>query len=155
MWTEDNTQEELVKGVLRHGPAVLDLCQSSADLSKYIDTVVAEHLDYPVPTDSINPNNWFIPRAYQIYKFGTNVEINFLEFPENETPAGVGKVTLELYSDGSSKTITFKSIGGLVYKKNATFPGTLTLTSATDPVIIEVWRYKSGTIFLNYVGVFT
>jgi hypothetical protein len=93
--------------------------------------------------------------AYQIYKFGANVEINFLEFPENETPAGVGKVTLELYSDGSSKTITFKSIGGLVYKKNATFPGTLTLTSATNPVIIEVWRYKSATIFLNYVGVFT
>ena len=42
MWTEDNTQEELVKGVLRHGPAVLDLCQSSADLSKYVDTVVTE-----------------------------------------------------------------------------------------------------------------
>jgi hypothetical protein len=113
--------------------------------------------------------------AYQIFKFAAPVEINFLEFPENETPAGVGKVTLELYSDGSSKTITFKSIGGLVYKKNAgfpvnvkddplatpeirtvgAFPATLTLTSATDPVIIEVWRYKSATIFLNYVGVFT
>ena len=93
--------------------------------------------------------------SYQIYKFAANVEINFLEFPENETPAGVGKVTLELYSDGSSKTITFKSIGGLVYKKNSTFPGTLTLTSATNPVIVEVWRYKSATIFLNYVGVFT
>ena len=96
--------------------------------------------------------------AYQIFKFAANVEINFLEFPEfpeNETPPGVGKVTLELYSDGSSKTITFKSIGGLVYKKNSTFPGTLTLTSATNPVIVEVWRYKSATIFLNYVGVFT
>jgi len=112
--------------------------------------------------------------AYQIYKFAANVEINFLEFPENETPAGVGKVTLELYSDGSSKTITFKSIGGLVYKKNTgfpvnvkddplatpelrtvgAFPNTLTVSSATNPVIIEVWRYKSATIFLNYVGAF-
>ncbi len=96
--------------------------------------------------------------AYQIYKFGTNVEINFLEFPENETPAGVGKITLELYSDGTTpRNITFKSIGGLVYKKNASLIalGTLTLTSATNPVILEVWRYKSATIFLNYVGVFT
>ena len=94
--------------------------------------------------------------AYQIYKFGTNVEINFLEFPENETPAGVGKVTLELYSDGSARTITFKSVAGLVYKKNASLIslGTLTLTSTTNPVILEVWRYKSGTIFLNYLGVF-
>jgi len=109
--------------------------------------------NYAAPTLDVTYTNG----AYQIYKFGANVEINFLEFPENETPAGVGKVTLELYSDGSSKTITFKSIGGLVYKKNASLIalGTLTVTSATNPVIIEVWRYKSATIFLNYVGVFT
>ena len=113
--------------------------------------------------------------AYQIYKFAAPVELNFLEFPENETPAGVGKVTLELYSDSAaSRTITFKSIGGLVYKKNTgfpvnvkddpfatpelrtvgAFPTTLTVSSATNPVIIEVWRYKSATIFLNYVGQF-
>ena len=113
--------------------------------------------------------------SYQIYKFGAPVELNFLEFPENETPPGVGKVTLELYRDSAtSRTITFKSIGGLVYKKNTgfpvnvkddplatpelrtvgAFPTTLTVSSATNPVIIEVWRYKSGTIFLNYVGQF-
>ena len=109
--------------------------------------------NYAAPTLDVTYTNG----AYQIYKFGANVEINFLEFPENETPAGVGKITLELYSDGSSKTITFKSIGGLVYKKNASLIalGTLTVTSATNPVILEVWRYKSATIFLNYVGVFT
>ena len=109
--------------------------------------------NYAAPTLDVTYTNG----AYQIYKFGANVEINFLEFPENETPAGVGKVTLELYSDGSSRTITFKSVSGLVYKKNAALVslGTLTLTSTTNPVILEVWRYKSGTIFLNYVGVFT
>ena len=108
--------------------------------------------NYAAPTLDVTYTNG----AYQIYKFGANVEINFLEFPENETPAGVGKVTLELYSDGSSRTITFKSVSGLVYKKNAALVslGTLTLTSTTNPVILEVWRYKSGTIFLNYVGVF-
>ena len=83
MWTEDNTQEELVKGVLQHGPAVLDLCQSSADLSKYIDTIVDEHLDYPIPTNSIDSNNWFIPRAYQ----EMNIETFLLEnSPESNHP---------------------------------------------------------------------
>jgi len=92
--------------------------------------------------------------AYQIYKFAANVEINFLEFPENETPAGVGKVTLELYSDSATpRTITFKSIGGVVYKKNISFPSTLTVSSLTNRVILEVWRYNSDTIFLNYLGV--
>ena len=110
--------------------------------------------NYAAPTLDVNYTNG----AYQIYKFAAApVEINFLEFPENETPAGVGKVTLELYSDSAtSRTITFKSIGGLVYKKNAALIslGTLTVSSATNPVILEVWRYKSGTIFLNYLGVF-
>ena len=92
--------------------------------------------------------------AYQIFKFAANVEINFLEFPENETPAGVGKVTLELYSDSATpRTITFKSIGGVVYKKNISFPSTLTVSSLTNRVILEVWRYNSDTIFLNYLGV--
>ena len=94
--------------------------------------------------------------AYQIYKFAANVILEFIAFPENETPAGVGKVTLELYSDSATpRNITFASIGPLVYKKNAAFPSTLTVSSATDPVIVEVWRYKSATIFLTYVGVFT
>jgi DNA polymerase III alpha subunit len=65
MWTEDNTQEELIKGVLRHGPAVLDLCQSSADLSRYVDIINSEHLSYPIPKEKINSENWFIPREYQ------------------------------------------------------------------------------------------
>ena len=91
MWTEDNTQEELVKGVLRHGPAVLDLCQSSADLSKYIDIIVAEHLDYPIPTDSIDSNNWFIPRAYQ----EMNIETFLLEnSPESNHPRIIQEIAL-------------------------------------------------------------
>ena len=91
MWTEDNTQEELVKGVLRHGPTVLDLCQSSADLSKYIDTIVSEHLDYPIPTDSINSNNWFIPRAYQ----EMNIETFLLEnSPESNHPRIIQELDL-------------------------------------------------------------
>lgn len=91
MWTEDNTQEELVKGVLRHGPLLLDLCQSSADLSKYIDNVVAEHLDYPIPKDSINSNNWFIPRAYQ----EMNIETFLLEnSPESNHPRIIQEIEL-------------------------------------------------------------
>ena len=91
MWTEDNTQEELVKGVLRHGPALLDLCLSSADLSKYIDTIVAEHLDYPIPTDSIDSNNWFIPRAYQ----EMDIETFLLEnSPESNHPRIIQEIEL-------------------------------------------------------------
>ena len=64
MWTENNTQEQLIAGVLRHGPDILEHCQTSADLTKYIDRINQEHLDYPQPR-TIDSEQWFIPRAYR------------------------------------------------------------------------------------------
>jgi DNA polymerase III alpha subunit len=64
MWTENNTQEQLIAGVLRHGPDILEHCQSSADLTKYLDRLHLEHLDYPKPS-AIDPTQWFIPLKYQ------------------------------------------------------------------------------------------
>jgi DNA polymerase III alpha subunit len=65
MWTKTNTEEQLIKGILMHGPGVLDHCLSSDDLSKYIERINTERLDYPVPPSTINSTNWFIPKEYQ------------------------------------------------------------------------------------------
>ncbi len=64
MLTEQNTQEQLIKGILRHGPSILENCLSSDDLSKYKDRVLAEKLNYPLPPESINSDAWFIPNDY-------------------------------------------------------------------------------------------
>ena len=102
---------------------------------------------------------------YQIYRVGGNISIDFLNFPgdpvftSETTPIGMGKVTLELYSDGSSRTVNFLTSGGTVIKSKD-FPGyasgspVLTLTSATDPVMIEVWRHNSTVIYMRYIGAF-
>ncbi len=104
--------------------------------------------------------------SYQIYTVGANVTFDFLNFPGDPvftaeaTPIGMGKVTLELYSDGSSRTASFSTSGGTVVKSLG-FPGyasgtpVLTLTSATNPVIIEVWRHSQEIIFMRYVGQFS
>lgn len=104
--------------------------------------------------------------SYQIYTIGASLSLDFLNFPGDpvytteDTPIGMGKVTLELYSDGSSRTLGFTTSGGTVIKSNG-FPGyssggspTLTLTSATDPVLIEVWRHSQEVIFMRYIGAF-
>jgi len=62
MWT--NTEQELIQGVLRHGPDILEHCQSSDDLTKYIRKINQERLDYPIP-HTIDISEWFIPRKYQ------------------------------------------------------------------------------------------
>ena len=64
MWTKTNTQAELIEGVLRHGPDILEHCQCSDDLSKYLQRLNDEHLDYPIP-NHIDTTNWFIPKKYQ------------------------------------------------------------------------------------------
>jgi hypothetical protein len=108
--------------------------------------------------------------AYQMWKFETGGSSNSNVYfdnlpgdpsitPAEATPIGMGKMTLELYSDGSNVDITFTTSGGAVYKtlgfptSPVTFP-TLRLSSATDPVIVEVWRHRSGVIFMHYVGQF-
>jgi hypothetical protein len=95
---------------------------------------------------------------YQIYRVGADINMDFLNLPGDpayvaeETPIGMGKITLELYGDGTSRTITFQTSGGTVFKKDPSFPGTVTVQSTTDPVFIEVWRHSSDVIFMRYLG---
>ena len=109
----------------------------------------------PLTVDYENGNS-------QIFRFGATTTVEFLNFPDDTSlPTGLGKVTLELYGDGTARTLTFITSGGTVIKKNATFPATFTLTSAEaaagngNPVMIEVWQHKSDRIFLNYLGQFS
>jgi DNA polymerase III alpha subunit len=64
MWNDTNTQEQLVKGVIKYGPSILDHCKTSDDISQYLDRIAQEHLDYPVPKKDIDSSKWFIPYDY-------------------------------------------------------------------------------------------
>jgi hypothetical protein len=101
----------------------------------------------------------FKQAMYHVVKFGANTSLSFSEFPTavvDITGLGqVGKATLELYGDGTARTITFITSGSTVIKKSPGFPGSITVTSATNPVIIEVWQHSSTVIWLNYLGLYS
>jgi hypothetical protein len=101
----------------------------------------------------------FKQAMYHVVKFGANTSLTFSEFPTGAvdvTGLGqIGKATLELYGDGSARTITFTTSGGTIIKKSPGFPGSVTVTSATDPVIIEVWQHSATVIFMNYLGLYS
>jgi DNA polymerase III alpha subunit len=65
MWTKTNTIEDLVEGVILHGPDILNHCLVSDDISKYVSRVDAERLNYPIPPDHIDHTQWFIPDKYK------------------------------------------------------------------------------------------
>jgi hypothetical protein len=105
----------------------------------------------PEGESSINTEINYQNGMYQIYRFASNSNINFEGLPIDN----YAKMTLEIYGDGSARTLSFTATGGTVFKKNSTFPGTFTVTSSIDPVILEVWRHDSNKIFLNYLGQFS
>ena len=101
----------------------------------------------------------FKQAMYHVVKFGANTSLSFSEFPTaavDITGLGqIGKATLELYGDGTTRTITFTTSGGTVIKKSPGFPGSVTVTSATNPVIIEVWQHSATVIWMNYLGLYS
>jgi hypothetical protein len=115
--------------------------------------------DYGEPITSPTQEVSFIQAMYHIIRIGTpSCSLSFTEFPTDvvdiEGVGKVGKATLELYGDGTARTITFLTSDSTVIKKSAGFPGTVTVTSTTNPTLIEVWQHNSDIIFLNYLGEF-
>jgi len=64
MWTETNTQEQLIQGIIKHGPDILEHCLCSDDLDQYFNRIDKEKLNYPIPSKEIDTTNWFIPKDY-------------------------------------------------------------------------------------------
>jgi hypothetical protein len=98
---------------------------------------------------------------YQIFRIGADVTLGLLGLPTDTSfPRGVGKVTLELYSDGAARTVTLDPSNAVTYKKkssDSTFTWSsniFTVSSSSNPVIIEIWRHSSETVFVNYLGSF-
>jgi DNA polymerase III alpha subunit len=61
-----NNKENLIKGVMRFGPDVLENSISNlAELQTYIDRIDQEHLNYPIPPEKIDTTHWFIPYEYK------------------------------------------------------------------------------------------
>ena len=90
--------------------------------------------------------------SYQYFSLSGDAVITFTNFPEN----GYGSIRLEIASaTNTSHTITFSTTGGVEFKKNSSFPGTLTVASSSNPTIVDVWKRPNGSaIFMEYKGPF-
>lgn len=112
-------------------------------------------------SDEIEIN--FKNSSYQIVRLQNDATLNLLNLPGDnriipieDSSKGVGKITLELYSNTeSSYTVSFLLSSGTIIKKSSDFPDPLIVNSATDPIFIEVWRHSESTIFMRYLGQFS
>lgn len=109
--------------------------------------------------------------SIQAFKINGNLSLVLDGFPESGI---VGKLRIHLFNNNDTETITphtvtFAIQGGTI-KKNSLFSGytgslsqlsagktvnPITLTSESDPVVIDFWTYNGGvTVFMDYVGTF-
>ena len=60
------TNKQLVEGILRHGPKIIEKCLVDPnEIIDYLKRLDNEHLKYPIPKDQLDTNNWYIPSEYQ------------------------------------------------------------------------------------------
>jgi DNA polymerase III alpha subunit len=61
-----NTNDDLIKGVMRFGPDILENCAADLkDVAGYLERIDAEHLNYPQIKNNVDKYHWFIPSEYQ------------------------------------------------------------------------------------------
>ena len=89
-----NTIEQLVKGLMIHGPDILDRCQTEEDIQNYIQRIDQERLDYPIPPREVDTGNWRIPYRYK----EMDIEKHILELCETEEQRSRAEKELELYN---------------------------------------------------------
>ena len=77
-----NTDENLLQGILKHGPNILEHCLVDADnpnIENYIQRISDEKLSYPFPlSEEPQGRKWFIPKEYK--------EMDIEEFLVNQCP---------------------------------------------------------------------
>jgi DNA polymerase III alpha subunit len=75
----ENSLDSLIKGVMRHGPDILERCVANPiELEQYLTRIDQERLDYPVIKTEIDRNNWFIPNDYK--------QMDILDWLYNQCP---------------------------------------------------------------------
>jgi len=67
MSTKPNTEQSLVKGVLKHGPEVLENCLADAETIEIYQSRLSEEFirGYPSPKTDIDTSDWFMPEEYK------------------------------------------------------------------------------------------
>jgi hypothetical protein len=104
--------------------------------------------------------NFFLG-LHHVLRIGSNINLQFVGFPGDPNISvadllpGMGKITLELYSnDSTPRNVTFNQPNGAIVK-TSNFPSfPLVIQSPSDPVLLEIYRYNSGVIFIRYLGQF-
>ena len=111
-----------------------------------------------IGTVTTGMNISFLNGHYQSMSVNLGEEVDTINFALADWPDRdhVAKMTVQMFGNDTAKTVTFTVDGGGTIKYNNTFPGTLTVDSSDNPLIIDFWTYNQGTtVYAEYRGQYT
>lgn len=108
---------------------------------------------YPQGNVTASQNVSFTNGHYQLIQVGADVTLTLADWPATNL---MGKLRLQITSDGTPRDITWSVANGGALKYAADWPGTFTVTSQTNPIIVDFWTTNAGTtVFAQYHGQYT
>ena len=112
----ENTLENLIKGVMQHGPEILENCVANPnDIVQYLQRVDQERLDYPVTKLQVDKNNWFIPNEYKQLDIE---EFLVTQCPEQNYPRLIEELALFKQNNMIPVLKTMKYVVDTLHKNN-------------------------------------
>lgn len=97
---------------------------------------------------------------YQLAQVGADLQINLINFPNDQVPSKSGRIMLHLTSNETYHHVTFTSTNGALIKYDDKFPmgnygvNTVGVSGSSTPVIVEIWKFKD-TFYVKYIGMFS
>jgi hypothetical protein len=99
-----------------------------------------------------NQNISFDFGHYQTIQVGDDITLTLADWPSSSKMA---RLRLQITSDGNPRTITWAVAGGGALKTHADWPNTFTVSSQTNPIIVDFWTINEGiTVFAQSQGLF-
>jgi len=90
---------------------------------------------------------------YQSVQVVADVTLRFALWPDE---LKVGKIRLLVRGDGTERTINWTTEAGGTIKYDPNFPAPFTVTSITDPTVVDFWTDDGGqVVYAEYIGQFT
>ena len=113
---------------------------------------------YAIGNVSSNQNVNWTNGHYQTVQAGNAINLTLADWP---TTGKLGKMRLAITSDGSTRTVTIsatgmKNDGAAGWASTNSTGVTVSVSSTTDPKILEFWTTDSGlVVYAHFVGSFS
>lgn len=113
---------------------------------------------YAIGNVSSNQNVNWTNGHYQTVQAGNAINLTLADWP---TTGKLGKMRLAITSDGSTRTVTIsatgmKNDGAAGWASTNSTSVTVSVSSTTDPKILEFWTTDSGlVVYAHFVGSFS